>query len=115
MSVVERTGLFGDNEPPTDSTAKNRKKGRRTVGKAAKKTASFEKKYERLEQILDEIESEDIPLEKLTKLFEEGVELVKECSAYLQKARLKIESHLEERNGSYTIKGLEAPPGEEPE
>ncbi len=83
------------------------------MAKPAKKTASFEKKYERLEKILDEIESEDIPLEKLTKLFEEGVELIKECSAYLQKARLTIESHLEEHDGSYTIKGMETAGGEE--
>jgi exodeoxyribonuclease VII small subunit len=110
---VERTNLFGDEQPLTDSAPEKGKKERRAVVKPAKKTASFEKKYERLEKILDEIESEDIPLEKLTKLFEEGVALIKECSTYLQKARLTIESHLEERDGSYTIKGLETPNGEE--
>jgi len=110
---VDRVNLFGENDAPTNDITESGEKERRTVGKSAKKPASFEKKYERLEQILDEIESEDIPLEKLTKLFEEGVGLIKECSAYLQDARLTVESHLEERNGSYAIKGLERPEGDE--
>lgn len=110
---MERVNLFGENEAPANDTTEARKKERRIVGKSAKKPASFEKKYERLERILDEIESEDIPLEKLTKLFEEGVGLIKECSAYLHNARLTIEGHLEEHDGSYTIKGLERPGGNE--
>jgi len=110
---VDRVNLFGENETPTNDTTEAGKKERRIVGKSAKKPASFEKKYERLERILDEIESEDIPLDKLTKLFEEGVGLIRECSTYLQDARLTIESHLEEHNGAYAIKGLERPEGDE--
>lgn len=110
---MERVNLFGENDTPANDATKAGKRERRIVGKSAKKPVSFEKKYERLERILDEIESEDIPLEKLTRLFEEGVGLIRECSAYLQDARLTIESHLEERNGSYTIKGLERPEGDE--
>ncbi|OGK09789.1 MAG: exodeoxyribonuclease VII small subunit [Candidatus Riflebacteria bacterium RBG_13_59_9] len=70
---------------------------------------SFEKKYERLESVLHEIEREDLPLEDLLKLFEEGVGLVKECSAYLREAKLTVESYLEERDGAYTLKGLASP------
>jgi exodeoxyribonuclease VII small subunit len=110
---VDRVNLFGECDTPADDTTEDRKKEHRIVGKSTKKPASFEKKYERLERILDEIESEDIPLDKLTRLFEEGVGLIKECSTYLQDARLTIESHLEEHDGSYTIKGLERPEGDE--
>ncbi|MBQ7226531.1 MAG: exodeoxyribonuclease VII small subunit [Clostridia bacterium] len=50
----------------------------------AKKELSFEKSLERLEEIVDLLESGDYPLEKSLSLFEEGVGLVKQCNSKLE-------------------------------
>jgi exodeoxyribonuclease VII small subunit len=41
---------------------------------------TFEKAMEQLEEIVQELESVDLPLEKAIKKFEEGVQLAKFCS-----------------------------------
>lgn len=51
---------------------------------------NFESKLKRLEEIVGEMESGDLPLEKSLKLFEEGVRLSKECNERLQKAELEV-------------------------
>ncbi len=55
-----------------------------------KDTATFEKKILRLEEISNLLESEDTELEEALKLFEEGVELSKDCISTLKNAELKI-------------------------
>ena len=49
-----------------------------------KKEISFEKAMERLEEIVDSLESGECPLEESLKLFEEGVKLVKLCNSKLE-------------------------------
>lgn len=49
-----------------------------------KKEISFEKAMERLEEIVDSLESGECPLEESLKLFEEGVKLVKFCNSKLE-------------------------------
>ena len=51
----------------------------------AKKELTFEKALERLEEIVDLLESGEYPLEKSLTIFEEGVGLVKECNKKLEK------------------------------
>ena len=51
----------------------------------AKKEVSFEKALERLEEIVDLLESGEYPLEKSLAIFEEGVGLVKACNSKLEK------------------------------
>jgi exodeoxyribonuclease VII small subunit len=51
---------------------------------------NFEVKLKRLEEIVGEMESGDLPLEKSLKLFEEGVKLSRECNERLQKAELEV-------------------------
>lgn len=55
-----------------------------------KDTLTFEKKILRLEEISDLLESEDTELEEALELFEEGVELSKDCITTLKYAELKI-------------------------
>lgn len=50
----------------------------------AKKEISFEDALERLEEIVDLLESGENPLEKSLELFEEGVGLVKLCNKKLE-------------------------------
>jgi exodeoxyribonuclease VII small subunit len=54
----------------------------------AKKT--FEQAMKQLEQIVQDLESGDIPLEKAIKKFEEGVELSKFCSKKLDESEKRI-------------------------
>ena len=49
-----------------------------------KKTVSFEDNINRLEEIVELLESGEHPLEKSLDLFEEGVKLVKECNSKLE-------------------------------
>lgn len=51
---------------------------------------SFEKAMERLEQIVDNLESGELGLEESIKVFEEGVQLSKTCYKKLSEAQLKV-------------------------
>ncbi len=56
-----------------------------------KEELSFEEGLEKLEALVEEMESGDLPLEKLLIKYESGSELVKKCEAKLKEAELKIE------------------------
>lgn len=57
----------------------------------AQETLSFEKAFERLEQILNTMNSGKTPLEESLKLFEEAEKLISTCSTRLTTAEQKIE------------------------
>ena len=58
---------------------------------AAKTKGSFEGSLDRLEKIVEEMQSTDLPLETRLKRFEEGVALVRECAKQLEGAAKKVE------------------------
>jgi len=63
-----------------------------TKNQDAKKTEpSFENALERLESIVEKMESDKLPLEELLVSYEEGIKLVKFCSEKLQVAGKRIE------------------------
>ena len=51
----------------------------------------FEDCLQRLEQIVDELEKGNVPLEQALKLFEEGVQLSASCRKELEEAEGKVE------------------------
>ena len=55
-----------------------------------KKEITFEKAMERLEEIVNSLESGESPLDKSLSLFEEGVKLVKLCNEKLEKAEESV-------------------------
>jgi len=63
----------------------------------AKKT--FEQSLKQLEQIVQELESGDLPLEKALKKFEEGIQLAKFCSRTLDETEQQISILLKDQNG----------------
>lgn len=67
----------------------------------AEKTVDFEKSLERLETIVDEMESGDLSLEQMIKHFEEGSKLVTLCSGKLNEVEQKIEK-LVKKGGALT-------------
>lgn len=56
-----------------------------------KKQPTFELSIERLESLIQAMESGDIPLADLVAKFEEGSKLLKQCQEQLKDAELKIE------------------------
>jgi exodeoxyribonuclease VII small subunit len=59
---------------------------------------TFEKAMNKLEKIVQELESTDLPLEKAIKKFEEGVQLSKFCSEKLDETEKKITILLKDQN-----------------
>jgi len=55
-----------------------------------KEELSFEQAAAKLDEIVQLLEKGDCPLDKSLELFEEGVGLIKTCSAMLDKAEQKI-------------------------
>lgn len=50
----------------------------------------FEKKLNRLEEIVNKMETGDLALDESLKMFEEGVKLSRECNAQLAQAEQKV-------------------------
>ena len=69
----------------------------------------FESALEKLESIVESMESGDVPLAELLAKFEEGNRLLKICEARLKDAELKIEQLKKQKDGSVTFEkfGLE--------
>jgi exodeoxyribonuclease VII small subunit len=55
-----------------------------------KSSDTFEDKLSRLEKIAESLENNEMGLEESISLFEEGVNLSKECLSILEKAELKV-------------------------
>ena len=55
------------------------------------KEIKFEECLQRLEQIVDELEKGDIPLDRALALFEEGVKLSNSCREQLDSAEGRVE------------------------
>lgn len=72
---------------------------------AKKKDAKqdFESSLTKLEEIVDKMESNDLPLDEAIALFKEGVELNKFCAAKLQTAEEEVKKVVEKENGSYQL------------
>lgn len=64
---------------------------------------SFEASLEALEQIVHQLESGDLPLEKSLELFEQGVRLSRECQERLSQAERRIEVLLRDNQGRAVV------------
>lgn len=62
-------------------------------------TKTFESAVEQLEQIVKELETGDLPLEKAIKKFEDGIRLSKFCSKKLDETEKRIMVLLENEKG----------------
>lgn len=65
---------------------------------------SFEQSLKQLEQIVQDLENGDLPLERALKKFEDGIELSKYCSYKLDETEKRITLLLKEQNGKITEK-----------
>jgi exodeoxyribonuclease VII small subunit len=60
-------------------------------------TIPFEQAFERLEQILEKMNSGKTPLEESLKLFQEAEELIRGCNARLTSSEQLIEALIKQR------------------
>ncbi len=67
------------------------------------KALTFEDALKRLEDIVTELESGDIPLDKSIKTFEEGSKLVNLCLSKLDNAEKKIKKLVKDDTGKLKL------------
>ena len=63
-------------------------------------TQTFETALKKLEKIVEELETGDLPLEKSLQKFEEGIELSRYCSQKLEETEAKITQLVKDTNGN---------------
>jgi len=63
------------------------------------KKFNLEKSLADLENLVEELESGDLPLEKALKKFEDGIKLTRGCQAALKEAEQKVEILLSSAGG----------------
>jgi exodeoxyribonuclease VII small subunit len=74
------------------------------TGKAA--NLAFEDALKKLEDIVEAMESEDLPLESLLAKYEEGTRLAKICQDKLAEAELKIQKLEKNASGEMQLKPM---------
>lgn len=67
---------------------------------------TFEVSMQRLEQIVRAMERGDVPLEESLKLFQEGTELVKNCSKMLDEAQLQVQKVMTAPDGTPILEDM---------
>ena len=78
--------------------------------KAREAELNFEGAMDRLEKIVEQMESGKLPLEDLIVRYEEGMNLVKVCQERLAKAEQKIEIIARNSAGKAIVKDFEPTP-----
>ena len=68
---------------------------------------TFEQQLQRLEQIVRTMERGEAPLDESLKLFQEGTELVRNCTKLLDDAQLQVNKILSDSQGKPVEEGFE--------
>ncbi len=68
---------------------------------------SYEQAFEELEDLVDKLESGELPLEEALAFFERGQALAARCSDLLEKAELKLKQLSPSTAGDYVETDLE--------
>ena len=68
---------------------------------------SFEQSLTRLEKIVTALEQGDVSLDESLKMFEEGIQLSKECMETLNKAEIRIKQLKKDLNGKLQLTEFE--------
>ena len=79
-------------------------KGRKKV--ASSNDISFEDAVKKLDSIVEEMESDDLPLDKMLVSYEEGAKLVKLCEEKLKAAETRIMQLEENLEGELTTRSV---------
>ena len=71
--------------------------------KSKERPESFEHSLKRLEQIVEDLEQGSVPLDDAIRLYEEGVQISKDCLQKLHDAELKLELLTKDINGNFIL------------
>ena len=74
----------------------------------SQKKHTFEENMQRLEEIVRTMEQGDLALEASLKLFQEGTELVRECTEQLDMAQLQVKKLTAKPDGTPVEEDLDA-------
>lgn len=72
------------------------------------KNLSFEDAMKQLEEIANQLEKNDLDLDKSVELFEQGMNLSKKCNEMLQNAEKKITILINDGNNNFKEENFEA-------
>jgi len=86
-----------------------------TAGKKAEppKKQDFEQSLARLEEVVRKLESANLPLDQAMKLFEEGMQLSRDCQKQLEQAEARVEILLKKAGGEMVAEVFEPESEEE--
>ena len=68
---------------------------------------SFEATLTRLQEIVDELEHDELELDRALSLFEEGVSRLREASADLSQAEAQVKLLVEKTDGTFELPTLD--------
>ncbi len=83
------------------------------MAKKATTNQNFEGALEELEQVVEQLESGDLPLDDSLAAFEKGVSLVKFCNHKLNEVEKKIELLIKDKEGKLQLQALHDLPEED--
>jgi exodeoxyribonuclease VII small subunit len=67
---------------------------------------SFEASLARLEEIVEELESDELDLDRALRLFEEGIEKLRNASGELARADARVKLLVERTDGTFDLNEL---------
>ena len=82
---------------------------------SARRSNDFEKAFQQLEQIVQRLESEELPLDDSLRLFEDGIGLSRFCHQRLEEVEKKIELILADAKGQPRTEPFETGDADEDE
>uniref|UniRef100_A0A7C4CAG6 Exodeoxyribonuclease 7 small subunit n=1 Tax=candidate division WOR-3 bacterium TaxID=2052148 RepID=A0A7C4CAG6_UNCW3 len=72
-----------------------------------RETFDFEKALGELEAIVKQLEAGNVPLERSLELFQQGVELARQCKVKLDEAELKVRQLVKDKEGLFSEEPFE--------
>jgi exodeoxyribonuclease VII small subunit len=75
----------------------------KTGGAVQSPSGKFEHSLKRLEEIVETLEQGSIPLDDVMTMYQEGVQLSKQCLDHLRQAELKLKTLSKDLNGDFEL------------
>ncbi len=75
--------------------------------------SNFETAVKRLEEIVNSLDDQALPLDKALNLFEEGIGVSRKCADLLETAKARVEKLVEQSPGVFSLEAFDNAGGEE--
>lgn len=73
----------------------------------SEQSISLEDAFIQLEDIINQLEQGDVPLDQLIQRYEEGIQLIVECRRQLQSAEKRVQVLNQQIDGTFTLQSFE--------